>query len=343
MADNKNNFASTIMNTVSGSIGGAVNEVVGMGLNWIDEAMFGKKRRDQQIEQQKKLNDLQIAGQKELGEFNQGLQKDMFNYTSPKNMVKRYEDAGMNPALMYGTSGAGGSTTGSASAGSVTGGQASDEMSRKQAQLAQQGMALQMEKLASEIKVNESVANVNNTNADVRGGVEKDKIKEEIKLIQENTEIAKENKYIQAVNADFAYQLNNANYEEIVSRKLVNLSNEEYIKKSTILAGETIKKVTQEIENLEEANKLTKEQVKAVTQGIAESIAKIALINEQEKLTEGQTLEQDLKNSLRQTLLKSGLSPETAGNQFAPIFTVASSLIDFISGKAEELWKKKLK
>ena len=147
-------------------------------------------------------------------------------------------------------------------------------MSRKQAQLAQQGMALQMEKLASEIKVNESVANVNNTNADVRGGVEKDKIKEEIKLIQENTEIAKENKYIQAVNADFAYQLNNANYEEIVSRKLVNLSNEEYIKKSTILAGETIKKVTQEIENLEEANKLTKEQVKAVTQGIAESIAK---------------------------------------------------------------------
>ena len=107
MADNKNNFASTIMNTVSGGIGGAVNEVVGMGLNWIDEAMFGKKRRDQQIEQQKKLNDLQIAGQKELGEFNQGLQKDMFNYTSPKNMVKRYEDAGMNPALMYGTSGAG--------------------------------------------------------------------------------------------------------------------------------------------------------------------------------------------------------------------------------------------
>ena len=90
-----------------------------------------------------------------------------------------------------------------------------------------------------------------------------------------------------------------------------------------------------------ESNKLTKEQTKAVTQSIAESIAKIALINEQEKLTEGQTLEQDLKNSLRQTLLKSGLSPETAGNQFAPIFTVASSLIDFISGKAEELWKKK--
>lgn len=165
MADNKNNFGDTIMKNIGGGIGGAVNGVVGMGLGWLDEAMFGQKRRDQQIEQQKRLNDLQIAGQKEIGEFNQGLQKDMFNYTSPKNMVKRYEDAGMNPALMYGTSGAGGSTTGSASAGSVTGGQASDEMSRKQAQIQQEGMALQMQKVASEIEVNKSVANANNAGA----------------------------------------------------------------------------------------------------------------------------------------------------------------------------------
>ena len=167
--ENKSNMgqklADTAMSAVTGGIGGAVNGVVGMGLGWLDEAMFGQKRRDQQLEQQEKLNKLQIKGEKELGEFNLGLQKDMFDYTSPKNMVKRYQDAGLNEALMYGTSGAGGTTTGSASAGSVTGGQASDEISRKQAQIQQEGMALQMQKVASEIKVNESVAKANNAEA----------------------------------------------------------------------------------------------------------------------------------------------------------------------------------
>ena len=72
---------------------------------------------------------------------------------------------------MYGMGGAGGATgqTGSASAGGVSGASASDSASREQAKVAQQGMALQMAKLESEIKVNESVANANNANAKKAG------------------------------------------------------------------------------------------------------------------------------------------------------------------------------
>ena len=65
-----------------------------------------------------------------------------------------------------GSAGMAGGTTGSSSAGSVGGGSASDEASRKNADLQSQGMALQLAKLASEIEVNKSVANANNANAD---------------------------------------------------------------------------------------------------------------------------------------------------------------------------------
>ena len=64
-----------------------------------------------------------------------------------------------------GSAGMAGGTTGSSSAGSVGGGSASDEASRKNADLHSQGMALQLAKLASEIEVNKSVANANNANA----------------------------------------------------------------------------------------------------------------------------------------------------------------------------------
>ena len=65
-----------------------------------------------------------------------------------------------------GSAGMAGGTTGSSSAGSVGGGSASDEASRKNADLQSQGMALQLAKLASEIEVNKSIANANNANAD---------------------------------------------------------------------------------------------------------------------------------------------------------------------------------
>ena len=145
-------------NAVAGSVGNAVGDAV--------TNAFGINSDSKQYDQQKRLQQLQIAGQKELANYSQRLQREMYDYTYDKTkasaQVKNLEEAGLNTALMYGMGGAGGATgqTGSASAGSVSGASASDSASREQAKVAQQGMALQMAKLESEIKVNESVANV---------------------------------------------------------------------------------------------------------------------------------------------------------------------------------------
>lgn len=118
------------------------------------------------------------------------LQQRMFDYTSnynsPANQVKRLQEAGLNPALMYGTTGATGTqgTTGNASASGV-GGNASDTAERRQAKVAEQGMALQMAKLASEIDVNKSVAESNRASAEKAGA--------ETKTTEQSREILIEN------------------------------------------------------------------------------------------------------------------------------------------------------
>ena len=138
-----------------GIIGNFLNSIGGgiasQAMNWVDEALFGNKRRKQQIEQQKKLTDLQIQANKELADYGMAISKEMFDYTGYENQVKQMKAAGLNPALMYGHAGGIGTTI-SSSAGSASGSQASDETSRKLANIQMQGMGLQMQKLHAEIQ-----------------------------------------------------------------------------------------------------------------------------------------------------------------------------------------------
>lgn len=144
----------------------AGSAAVGQSMNWVDEALFGKKRRKQQIEQQKKLTDIQVEAQKELADYGMGIGKQMFEATGYAAQKRQMEEAGLNPALMYGHAGAGGSTM-AVSAGNVSGSHASDEAALKQAQIAQQGMALQLAKLSSEIEVNKATAKEKEANAEL--------------------------------------------------------------------------------------------------------------------------------------------------------------------------------
>lgn len=90
-----------------------------------------------QIKQQQKLQDQQIKGNKEMADYNQQKQMEMWrdtNYTAQREQMMK---AGLNPGLMYGMSGGGGTTTGSGSGGSVQGATADGEVART-------GMGLQM-------------------------------------------------------------------------------------------------------------------------------------------------------------------------------------------------------
>lgn len=87
----------------------------------IDMAMQPWRNKNQR-KQNQVLIDQQIAAQKEMGIFNIERQMELWNRTNAGAQMEHYKKAGLNPALMYGTGGAGGSTA-AAMAGNV--GQAS--------------------------------------------------------------------------------------------------------------------------------------------------------------------------------------------------------------------------
>ena len=129
------------------------------------------------------LMNQQQMNQKELAALAQQYTKDMYDYQYAKNtpeaMKKLYQEAGMNPALAYGmgatnvggttgvAAGQGSAAGGQAGQGSAAGGQAGQMNTAQlmQALTNQYGMGLQAQKLQSEIKLNESIANKNNAGA----------------------------------------------------------------------------------------------------------------------------------------------------------------------------------
>ena len=148
----------------AGQIISGLDEQLSYGLGEITGYNDALKR--DQLEMQGNLQKMEIEGSKELGTFNLGLQKGMIDYTDASHQVERLKEAGLNPALMYETGGAGGQTTGSAQAGKINGGQAATTAQTRANNIALQGVALQNAKLRSEIEVNESIAEANKASAE---------------------------------------------------------------------------------------------------------------------------------------------------------------------------------
>lgn len=85
----------------------------------ISDIVFQGWKNKNQLKQNQELLNQQIAGQKEMGLFNVERQMDLWNRTNAKAQMDHYKNAGLNPSLMYGGSGAGGATA-AAQSGNVT-------------------------------------------------------------------------------------------------------------------------------------------------------------------------------------------------------------------------------
>ena len=114
----------------------------------------------------------------------------MFDYTSYKHRVEQLKEAGLNPALVYGMGASGGGgVTGAISAPQVSQAAAPNIAAFRANQTANMGLALQLMKMQSEIKVNESVVKQNEANAEMIKNVETPKRIAETANIEEHTNL----------------------------------------------------------------------------------------------------------------------------------------------------------
>lgn len=119
-----------------------------------------------QVEQQEKLQELQIKGAKELAEQQRINAMKMWNDTNVGAQVEHLEEAGMNPALLYGKGGMGGATTGSGGMPMPTGATAASvDPNAKTRTIMELGMMMANKALI------ESQTRKNNVEADATAGV----------------------------------------------------------------------------------------------------------------------------------------------------------------------------
>lgn len=151
---------------VSSLIGGLFQ---GSGLSQKELMELQHKYELENMDYQAKLNE-------QMAQANQNRQNEYFNmtaeYNSAKNQKARLMEAGLNPALMYGQGGAGGSSTGS------TGGAQGSGVGLSQAQAV--GMGLQMEQIKAQTKLMNAEAAKAYADASKTKGVDTDKTKQDI-------------------------------------------------------------------------------------------------------------------------------------------------------------------
>lgn len=163
--------------SIIGTIGTAVglgNSIYGLG-----KSIFGGKSARRKEERQQRYSKELMAQQNEynaqLMKQGYGLQKDMYNHTYDKNtplaQVNNLKAAGLNPGLIYGLGGQGGSTTGSGGA-SVGLPSAPDVAGIQNAETNNIGMGLQMGMMEAQKKLIESQARNIDADTEKKKGVD---------------------------------------------------------------------------------------------------------------------------------------------------------------------------
>lgn len=107
-----NAIGSAALGGLTGGVGGLVSGAIGgLGsLMGIGRRKEKKAREAEEREHQRQLEYMGLQAQynKEQAKYSTELSKEMWDYTNYENQKKHLEAAGLNPALLYGSSGGGG-------------------------------------------------------------------------------------------------------------------------------------------------------------------------------------------------------------------------------------------
>lgn len=161
-----------------------------MGLIGMAGGAIAAKR---QFNNEKKLMGLQAQYNKEQAKYTSDLQKEMWDYTNYGNQVKHLKAAGLNPALLYGMSGGGGTTGGSAQAAGVNNPGSTAV-----------GMGLDAARLLSEIRLTNAQADKTEKEGEKIAGVDTDLARAQENLTNFNARLSQLKGYLTQEDIDNA-------------------------------------------------------------------------------------------------------------------------------------------
>lgn len=206
-------LASSGASTLTGLITGGISQA--LGLSWSP-----RKAMEEQLKYNKEIMALQNQYQQQAAEKSQQYAKNYWDYTNAENQVAHLKNAGLNIGLMYGQSGAGGM---GASGGAR-------QESPEQPQGNPVAMALQTQQIEqqrrmtdAQITLTEAQAKKAEEEAKKIGGVDTDKVVQEIK-----TMIQQEGWY--KADADLRVQLKSESAETVkeIQERVELLKKEQY-------------------------------------------------------------------------------------------------------------------
>ena len=159
---------------LASGVGSFVSGIFGdKGLSKKDQLEIMNKQHGYELENM----DYQAKLNEEMAQRNQERQNEYFGmtaeYNSAKNQKQRLKDAGLNPALMYGSAGSGGAGTGS------TGGASGSGVGLSQAQAV--GMGLQLSQIKAQTNLMNAEAAKAYADANKTKGVDTEAARQEIK------------------------------------------------------------------------------------------------------------------------------------------------------------------
>lgn len=232
----------------------------------------------------KKLMGLQAKYNQEAATYSNELQKNLWDYTNAENQKKHLINAGLNPALMYGQSGAGGmGVTGSANQQGVSIPQDNSV-----------AMGLQAAGLISQIRLNEAKANEANASAGEKEAGQKEKemntkaIEKRLNEIDANTDYLKAKKATEESQKELNESLKDLNGK---TKELTEQQINESLKTQALIEQKTLtEKAITEIKRWD--NKLQKEtfddQVSRAMWTVTDLVSSVQLKDNQAELTREQ-------------------------------------------------------
>lgn len=259
----------------------AAGGIFGLALGGIND--------QRQYEQQERLQALQIKGQKEMLDYSQAKQFQMWLDTNYKAQVEQLNKAGLNPALLYGKGGPGG-TIGSAQ-GSVSGGTAQQNPGEIQQML---GMGIQMRLLQAQEENIKADTKKKEVEAAKTAGVDTQQTIAQTSLLAQELDNKREDYQIKRLQQTM---MNIENFEKQASQE----DKLDYIEYQTKIAAKQLETLTNQL-------KITGATIQEQIQIIQKTAIQAGLQNELTKAQTGKTKsdirvnDQQINNFIQQNM-----------------------------------------